>query len=61
MNVRKLVLWGIIGLLLFQPACQNPTEPDQVVTPLTTNVRGTVLRNDNLAPVSNAIVYDLGG
>lgn len=61
MNVRTLVLWGIIGLLLFQPACQNPTEPDQVVTPLTTNVRGTVLRNDNLAPVANAIVYDLGG
>lgn len=61
MNVRTLVLWGILGLLLFQPACQNPTEPDLTVTPLTTNVRGSVLRNDNLAPVPNAIVYDLGG
>ena len=61
MNVRTILLWGTLALLLFQPACQNPTEPDGSVTPLSTIVSGTVLRNDNLAPVANAIVFDAGG
>ncbi|MBI3585568.1 MAG: Ig-like domain-containing protein [Ignavibacteriales bacterium] len=54
--------WGIFSALLLLVSCQNPEGPsDNQPTTTPTQVKGSVLRNDNLAPVANAIVYDLGG
>lgn len=61
MNVRTLSLWGIVALLSLLSACQNPTGPENQVTTVATHVNGTVLRNDNLVPIANAVVYDFGG
>lgn len=61
MNVRTILLWGSIAVLLLMQACQNPTGPEQQVTSIPTSVRGMVMRNDNLAPIANAIIYDIGG
>ncbi|MBM4160213.1 MAG: hypothetical protein FJ217_03845 [Ignavibacteria bacterium] len=62
MNIRTLLLWGIISILLLYSACQSPTEPEESqVTPASTLVKGTVLRSDNLNPIPDAFVYDLGG
>jgi len=62
MNIRVLLLWGIVTILMLQSGCQNATEPvEQPGTGTLTTVNGTVLRDDNLTAVPNAIVYDLGG
>ncbi len=61
MNVRTILLWGILVFLLLQSGCQSPTGPEQAVTSIPTTVSGMVMRNDNLAPIANAIVYDIGG
>ena len=61
MNVRTTLLWGIIAVLSLLLSCQNPTGPATQVTATPTSVRGMVIRNDNLAPVTNAIVYDIAG
>jgi hypothetical protein len=62
MNIRVLLLWGTVVILLLQFGCQNVTEPvGQEGNATLTTINGTVLRNDNLAAVPNAIVYDLGG
>ncbi|MCX6133913.1 MAG: Ig-like domain-containing protein [Ignavibacteriales bacterium] len=61
MNVRTILLWGIIAVLTLLVSCQNPTGPDTQVTSIPTSVRGLVMRSDNLTPVTNAIVYDVGG
>lgn len=62
MTIRMILRWGIFSALLLLVSCQNPEEPtDNVVVTTLTKVSGSVLRNDNLAPVANAIVYDLGG
>lgn len=61
MNLRKVVLWGLVAGMMFS-SCQNPTEPiDGKEEGLATKVSGTVLRSDNLSPVANALVYDQGG
>ena len=61
MNVRTILLWGIIAVLTLLLSCQNPAGPETQVTAIPTSVRGMVMRNDNLAPITNAIVYDIGG
>jgi hypothetical protein len=62
MNIRVILLWGIVAILMLQPGCQNVTEPVGSQGGVTvTTVNGTVLRNDNLSAVPYAIVYDLGG
>lgn len=62
MTMRMILRWGILTALLFLVSCQNPEGPSDNLAPTTpTQVKGSVLRNDNLAPVANAIVYDLGG
>jgi len=61
MNVRTILLWGGIVVLLLIQACQNPTGPEQQVTSIPTSVRGVVMRNDNLALIANALIYDIGG
>ncbi|MCX6143578.1 MAG: Ig-like domain-containing protein [Ignavibacteriales bacterium] len=61
MNVRTILLWGIIAVLTLLLSCQNPTGPDTQITAIPTSVSGMVMRNDNLAPITNAIVYDIGG
>ena len=61
MNVRTIVLWGILAVLMVFTSCQNPTGPETQITSVPTSVRGTVLRNDNLGPITNAIIYDIGG
>ncbi|MEK6754722.1 MAG: hypothetical protein AABZ02_01075, partial [Bacteroidota bacterium] len=62
MNIRTLLLWGIVSILLLQSGCQTVTEPEEKeVTPSQTLVKGSVLRSDNLATVPNAFIYDLGG
>jgi hypothetical protein len=61
MNVRTILLWGVIAVLTLLLSCQNPTGPETQVTAIPTSVRGMVIRNDNLAPITNAIVYDIGG
>jgi hypothetical protein len=61
MNVRTILLWGIIAVLTLLLSCQNPTGPESQVTSIPTSVRGMVMRSDNLAPITNAIIYDIGG
>ena len=61
MNVRTILLWGILALLTLVISCQNPTGPENQVNSIPTSVRGMVMRSDNLAPITNAIVYDVGG
>ena len=62
MKLRTLLLSGILSILLLQSGCQNVTEPEEgKATPSPTLVKGTVLRSDNLSPVANAFVFDLGG
>jgi hypothetical protein len=61
MNVRTILLWGITAVLTLLLSCQNPTGPETQVTSIPTSVRGLVMRSDNLTPVTNAIVYDIGG
>ncbi|HTY36753.1 MAG TPA: hypothetical protein VMH23_06565, partial [Bacteroidota bacterium] len=61
MNVRTILLWGILALLTLLVSCQNPTGPESTVTAVSTSVRGLVMRNDNLSPIANAIVFDIGG
>jgi len=62
MKLRTLLLSGILSILLLQSGCQNVTEPEEgQATPSPTLVKGTVLRSDNLSPVANAFVFDLGG
>jgi hypothetical protein len=62
MKLRTLLLVGILSILLLQSGCQNVTEPEEgQATPSPTLVKGTVLRSDNLSPVANAFVFDLGG
>jgi hypothetical protein len=62
MNIRVLLLWGTVAILMLQFGCQNVTEPVQQQGNATlTTLSGSVLRNDLLTAVPNAIVYDLGG
>ena len=61
MNVRTILLWGILAALTLVVSCQNPTGPESQVTAIPTSVRGLVMRSDNLAPITNAIIYDVGG
>jgi len=62
MNIRVLLLVGIAAFLMMQSGCQNVTEPvEQQGNAILTTISGSVLRNDNLTAVPNAIVYDLGG
>ena len=62
MNIRALLMWGTVAILLLQFGCQNVTEPvEQQGNGTLTTISGTVLRNDLLTAVPNAIVYDLGG
>ncbi len=62
MNIRVLLLWGTAAILMLQFGCQNVTEPVQQQGNATlTTLSGSVLRNDLLTAVPNAIVYDLGG
>jgi hypothetical protein len=56
------MLWGIIIILMLASGCQNASGPDQnQITPIPTVVSGTVMRNDNLTPIANALVFDIGG
>lgn len=62
MNLRNVVLWGLAAGIMMFSSCQNPVEPiDGDGEGLDTRVSGTILRSDNLSPVPNALVYDLGG
>jgi len=62
MNVRTILLWGIIIILVLLSGCQNASEPDQIqITPIPTAVSGVVIRNDNLTPIANALVFDYAG
>jgi hypothetical protein len=62
MNVRTILLWGIIFILVLLAGCTNASGPDQtVVTPIATTINGVVIRNDNLTPIANALVFDIAG
>ncbi len=61
MNVRTILLWGILAVLTLMLSCQSPTGPETTVTSIPTAVSGMVMRSDNLAPITNAVIYDIGG
>ena len=62
MNVRTLLLGGTVFVLALLSGCTNANQPNQSsVTPTATNITGVVVRNDNLTPIANAIVYDIAG
>jgi hypothetical protein len=62
MNVRTILLWGIIIVLMLLSGCTNASAPDQSqITPIPTKVSGVVIRNDNLTPIANALVFDIAG
>ena len=62
MNVRTILLGGTVFVLALLSGCTNANQPNQsAVTPTATNITGVVVRNDNLTPIANAIVYDIAG
>ncbi len=62
MNVRTILLWGIIIVLMLLSGCTNASAPDQSqITPIPTKVSGIVIRNDNLTPIANALIFDIAG
>jgi hypothetical protein len=62
MKLRNVLALGVVLLVLAQSGCDAPTEPETKTSGgTTTNLRGTVIRNDNLSTVAGAIVLDLSG
>ncbi len=61
MKLRHVLAYGILALMVAQSGCDLPPEPDTKTGVVATNIRGTVVRNDNLSPLANAIVFDQGG
>lgn len=61
MKLRVVLFWGIILVLIAQSGCDVVETPEEKVTLQGANIRGTVVRRDNQAPISGALVYDAVG
>lgn len=61
MKLRVVLFWGIILVLMAQSGCDVVETPEEKVTLQGANIRGTVVRRDNQAPISGALVYDAVG
>lgn len=63
MKLRLILSWGILVALMAQLGCDAPLESEEggggPTGPITTSIRGSVLRKDNNTPLAGVAVYDI--